>query len=77
MAVAFCASGRKLPPFFIVEGKSVMSGWISPLKPIEVRFHSPAKVRLSAEKWYQEETVIMTAEHGCMENVSYLKLSST
>ena len=67
MVVTVSASGRKVPPFFIVEGKNVMSGWSSPLKPMEIRFHSPATIRLSAEKWHQGETVIMTAEHGSME----------
>ena len=36
--VAVSASGRKPPPFFIVAGKNIMSGWKKPLHMEELRF---------------------------------------
>ena len=44
-----------------------MSGWISPLKPAEIICPSPTTSRLSADHWYHEGTVIMTADKGSME----------
>ena len=33
LVVAISASGRKVPPFFIVEGKDLISEWLAPLIP--------------------------------------------
>ncbi|CDF40118.1 unnamed protein product [Chondrus crispus] len=67
LVVAVSASGRKVPLLFIVEGKNVLSGWISPLKPAEIICSSPTTSRLSAEHWYHEGTIIMTGDKGSME----------
>ena len=45
----------------------MISGWISPLKPAEIICPSPTTSRLSADHWYHEGTVIMTADKGSME----------
>ena len=44
-----------------------MREWVSPFKPMEIIFYSSDTSPLSAEKWYQDVTEIMSVEHGSME----------
>ena len=74
LVVAISASGLKVPPFFIVEGKNVMSGWLAPLNRVEIIHDSQETSRLCTEKWWEDGTVIMTSDKGSKEKrlISFL-----
>lgn len=66
--VAASASGRVCPPFFIVEGKNVMSSWFEPLDatqykglPVEVREHT------TRVGWFPKNGVVVCSENGSMD----------
>ena len=67
LVVAISASGRKVLPFFIVEGKIIMSGWQAPLIPVEIMHHSHETIGVCTNQCWEDGTVIMTSDKGSME----------
>lgn len=64
--IAVSAAGHKSPPFFIVEGKRVMSNWLLPLDkdsfsslPIDLQRHTDSE-------WFTSTGVIVCSEKGSM-----------
>lgn len=66
--VAASASGRVCPPFFLVQGKQVISNWFQPLQAHMYSNANGALIgNLISEGWFPEGGVVLCTEKGSMD----------
>lgn len=64
--VAVSATGHKAPPFFILQGKRVMSNWLSHQDADVYQDLPPSLSSLLKKEWFPGKGVIVCTENGSM-----------
>ena len=67
VVLAVSASGKKAPPFFIVESKRNMSNWYYKLEKEEYKISSGQLSVLTEDGWFPSDACVIMAEKGSME----------
>ena len=63
---AVSASGKKCPPFFIIEGKRNMSNWYLQLSEEKYKFEDGNLKRFTREGWFSSDACVVMVDNGSM-----------